>query len=110
MYEWIEYFSWRVDRWIGGQMHWLVDGWRDEKTRLDTWPHTHAHTHTHTHGIQTQTHQRIRYMLQAWGWTMEKAMARVEDSDAKNMVRVRASEGVRKFASRVINVDGNKGK
>ena len=47
--------------------------------------------------------------MRAWGWTMEQAMERIEDSDEKNMVQVQSSAGISR-ASRVIDVGAHHGK
>ena len=39
--------------------------------------------------------------MEAWGWTMEQAMERIEDSDGKNMVTVETSAGNQR-ASKVL--------
>jgi len=42
--------------------------------------------------------------MAAWSWTLEQAMERIEDNDARNMALIAASPGVQR-ATRVIDVD-----
>ena len=39
--------------------------------------------------------------MKAWGWTLEQAMERIEDSDGKNMVTVQTSDGLKR-ATKVV--------
>ena len=42
--------------------------------------------------------------MKAWGWTMEEAMERIDDSDGKNMVTVQTDKDVEERASKVVVV------